>query len=838
MQKSFTGPPSNEHMRPTKYNPVTIAHITGGSIVNPVDMEVMHLLTDSRTLLTAAGSLFFAIKGPRQDGHHYIQELYKLGVKMFVVEHSFANLEQYPGAVFIQHKCPLEALQALTTYHREQYTYPVVGITGSNGKTIVKEWLFQLMHQDKQITRSPRSYNSQVGVPLSVWQMAPQHEMALIEAGISLPGEMEKLERIIRPSYGIFTCIGEAHQENFEDLPSKAREKILLFSRSQTLLFCKDQQITNQAIHDHLLQVNPGIRLVDWSAGPDAVLSRVRAMVTGSITQVQGQYQNQSIGMSIPFTDQGSIENAIHCWLFLLDQGYAPGRCEELLQNLVPVAMRLELKKGMKKCTLINDTYNSDTGSLEIALNLLAQQQQNQHKTLILSDIQQTGKNDEQLYRDISRMIHQKNINRFIGVGNILRSRAEFFDSSAEFFETTQDLLKAIPTMRFEDEAILIKGSRVFGFERISDALEEKTHETVLEINLDALTRNYQYFKSRVEPSTKIMVMVKAFGYGSGTHEIASLLQFHRADYLAVAFADEGVELRESGIHMPIVVMNPEPPGHDLMIRYHLEPEIFSFRTLEQFIHSLRKAGETSYPVHIKLDTGMHRLGFMAGEIPLLLDKLAQAPEIRVQSLFSHLAASDEPVHDGFTRLQIDRFEQSTKEIIGGLNYPILRHLLNSAGIERFPDAQFEMVRLGIGLYGISSTNEGNLEPVSSLKSTISQIKTVPEGETVGYGRSGNPGLSRRIGVVPMGYADGLSRVLSNGKGAFWVEDKKVPIVGNICMDMCMINLDGIEAQEGDQVELFGKSHPVQELARQMGTIPYEVLTSISQRVKRIYFKE
>ena len=819
-----------------------IALIVKGSILQAGNGQepVRELLIDSRLLTTPAQSLFFAIVSKRNDGHKYILELYEKGVRNFVVSAEPENLLLCHEANFILVKNTLNALQALCAAHRKEFNIPVIGITGSNGKTIVKEWLYQLMFEDKNIVRSPKSYNSQIGVPLSVWQMSSENELAIFEAGISEPDEMERLQAIIQPTIGIFTNVGHAHDENFINRNQKVGEKLKLFTKVETLIY----SIDDSELHERLLKTG----LIDligtftWSRKNKADLLVLSTSVTKRQTTIQAEFRENKIVITIPFTDNASVENAIQCWTTMLYLGYDNAVIAPRMLTLSPIAMRLELKEGINNCSLINDTYSSDIDSLSIALDFLQQQKQHRKKTVIISDILQSGRGDNHLYGEIAELLVQKGIDHVIGIGKSISRQANLFPMEKSFFQGTDAFLETYAFTSFSNETILLKGARVFEFERISEALQQKTHETVLEIDLNALVHNLNYFRSKLSPGVKLMAMVKAFSYGSGSFEIANTLQFHRVDYLTVAYSDEGVELRKAGINMPIMVMNPDEQSFDSMLKYCLEPEIYSFRTLAMLEASLarRTHQNEAMPIHIKLDTGMHRLGFDPRELDELIKRLLTNPMLRVGSVFSHLATSDEPAFDDFTRQQIEIFRQTSERLTEAFDYPILRHILNSAGISRFPEADFDMVRLGIGLYGIgcSETEQTLLENVSTLRSSISQIKEVSAGEAVSYNRHWIAGHDTRVAIIPIGYADGLSRRLGNGKGHLLLNGSLAPIIGSVCMDMCIIDLTGIEAKEGDDVIVFGKELPITKLAEELETIPYEILTGVSRRVKRVYFQE
>jgi len=814
------------------------AIIVNGEIHGDNSLYFSRLATDSRTVYSAENLLFIALKGDRHDGHRFVNELYtRRHVKLFLVSEWHTDWESFTDASFLLVNNTLQALQQLAAHNRQAFSAPVLAITGSNGKTVLKEWLFQLMG-DKRIVRSPKSYNSQIGVPLSLWLLESEADLAIIEAGISKPLEMSHLQYIIKPNDGIFTNIGAAHQENFIDLQQKIKEKIKLFEGCQRIFYCSDYSLINQEVNE-AIAANRIKKKCTWGHSADSDLQIISLLHNSSTTCIRAKYNNREIEIVIPFTDEASAENAINAWLYMLVLGYSNETIAENMLHITPVAMRLELKKGIQGCTLINDSYNSDIQSLGIALDLLAGQQQHNDKILIISDILQTGKTDTQLYTEVAEMVKSRGIKRVIGIGQALLYQAVLFGDNARMFADTAAFLEALPSLEFRNEAILLKGARAFGFERILAQLEQRTHRTVLEINLNAMVHNLNFYKSCLKADTKIMVMVKAFSYGSGSYEIARMLEYQKVDYLAVAIADEGVTLRQAGITTPIAVMNPEEGSHPLMIEHQLEPEIYSFRTLNAFTEALAQTKTFAYPIHIKLDTGMHRLGFMEQDLAELLTQLKKNPYVSVKSIFSHLATADEPLQDDFTRQQIDYYRNMSSLVINELGYPILRHLLNSPGIERFPEAQMEMVRLGIGLYGASCYNQDKLQHISTLKSTISQIKTVSNGETVGYGRRGKAeGQDLKIGIIPIGYADGLNRRFGNGNTYFLVNGQKAKTVGNICMDLCMIDLSHIEASEGDEVIIFGEEIPVTQLAQNIGTISYEILTSVSPRVKRVYFEE
>ena len=819
---------------------------------NTAETFISSVAIDSRTIFDPASSLFFALKTDRNDGHRYIDDLVHAGVVAFVVSTFDETFKEYTNCCFIVVHDTLEALQQLAAWNRSRYDIPVVGITGSNGKTIVKEWLFELLH-NHAVIRSPKSYNSQVGVPLSVWNLGPDYELAIFEAGISKPGEMEHLQKIIQPTIGILTNIGEAHQENFSSKQQKLEEKLKLFESVKTLIYCKDQPLVEAAILNGAL--NPSVRPFAWSfIDPTADLyfrleevgkgvELVTEFNSAGDSRSPAEYCSSSIEyrIALPFQDAANLENAGHCLAFLFSQQYADPSVLESFRHIQPVAMRLEMKEGINNCLLINDYYNSDINSLQIALSFLNNHAQAPYlrTTVILSDIQQSGIPDKQLYKEVARLLQLNKTGRLVGIGPGIRKRADVFEMPAEFYESTDQFLESFQPAGYRQECILLKGARDFHFERISSVLQKKYHQTVLEIDLNALVGNLNHFRSLVLPETRIMVMVKAFSYGSGMAEIARSLQFHKVDYLAVAVADEGVELRQAGIDLPIVVMNPEEHSFENMIEFRLEPNIYSEEILDAFRKVLQQNAVVRYPVHLKLDTGMRRLGFDSQEaIERLMAKLMVQDQMVVRSVFSHLAGADESVHDEFTIGQVQQFLDLSSIITEKLPYKVFRHILNSAGIERFPQFQFEMVRLGIGLYGVSTSKNQQIQPISRLKTSISQLRLIPAGQTVGYSRKGMATRDSQIAVLPIGYADGYDRRLSNGVGKVYVKGRIVPVIGNICMDMCMIDVTGLQVSVGDEVELMGEHILVSDIAQTIGTIPYEILTGISQRVKRVYLQE
>lgn len=822
-----------------QYNIQQIANLIEATFIAdflPESAVINTISIDSRSIKNNRQSLFFAIVGARNNGHQFIQKLYQEGIRNFVVsDKSFYNAT-FKEANFLLVHDTLAALQRLAQKHREKYNFPIIGITGSNGKTIVKEWLFQLLRNDYNIVRSPKSYNSQVGVPLSVWQINDDHDLGIFEAGISLPNEMNKLEAVIHPQIGVFTNIGEAHAENFVDINQKIEEKLKLFEQTENLIYCKDFELLHQVIKKSAIAQK--VNLFTWSKKNNADLLILKIEKDKIETLIQGIYKNEFIQIVIPFVDEASIENAIHCWSLLLFLGLAQEQIKERMHYLSPVAMRLELKQGINNCSIINDSYNSDLGSLAIALDFLNQQNQHPHKTLILSDILQSGKEEIKLYTEVAEMCISKGITRIIGIGEALIKNQHLFHFNQTFYKSTEDFLHHFSASKFKDETILLKGARRFKFEQISKLLQQKAHQTVLEVNLSALVNNINYYRSNLKPSTKIMAMVKAFSYGSGSFEIANVLQYNRVDYLAVAYADEGVELRKAGIKLPIMVMSPEIQSCNSIIKYNLEPEIYSFKILKEFIEAIDSNAKERISVHIKLDTGMHRLGFEESDINELCVRLKNANSIEVKSVFSHLVASDDVEHDEFTRNQISSYLNMCNTIHNHLGYGFLKHILNSAGALRFKNEQFDMVRIGIGMHGFSAVNHPAFIPTVQLKTIVSQIKNIEAGKTVGYNRKGIVTKNTKIATVPIGYADGYTRKLGNGAGCMLVNGVLAPTIGNICMDMTMLDITDIDVQEGDEVIVFGDGYPIDDLAKAAGTIPYEILTNMSSRIKRVYYQE
>ena len=828
-----------------KYSIEKITTLIGARRIGEVDAQIGWLLTDSRSLCFPEETLFFALKSARNDGHKYIEDLYRRGVRNFVVEAKgvlefcTSGTEHMPDANFLIVPSPLAALQRLAERHRDEFNVPIVGITGSNGKTMVKEWLYQLLLPSQKIVRSPRSYNSQIGVPLSVWLLNERTEIGIFEAGISQPGEMMALRDIIQPTIGVLTSLGAAHQENFRSMEEKCLEKLELMHDTEAMVYCSDNDVVSRCIR----RMQYRGEKIAWSQCDEQASFFVKNIENkGQTTRITYIWQQEENTYTIPFIDEASIEDTITCAVVALRLGLTPGQLADRMPKLEPVAMRLEVKEGQRGCLLINDSYNSDINSLDIALDFMNRRESKRmlKKTLILSDMFQTGTTPEALYAQVSDLAVKRGIEKFIGIGPELMAQADKIQvADKQFFADVPHFLSSDAFAALHNELILLKGARPFGFDQITEQLEQKVHETILEVNLNAVVDNLNYFRSFLKPETKMVCMIKADAYGAGAVEIAKTLQDHRVDYLAVAVADEGVTLRKAGITANIMIMNPEMTAFKTMFDYDLEPEVYSFRLLDALIKAARKEGITGWPVHIKFDTGMHRLGFdPVDDIFKLIDRLKHQNAIIPRSVFSHFVGSDSDGFDEFSARQFALFEEGSQKLQAAFTHKILRHMDNSAGIEHFPERQMDMCRLGIGLYGVDPRNNRMLSTVSTLKTTILQMRHVPAGETVGYSRKGKIERDSVIAAIPIGYADGLNRGLGNRRCYCLVNGQKAEYVGNICMDVAMIDVTDIPCLEGDQVEIFGEHLPVTELSDVLGTIPYEVLTGVSNRVKRVYFQD
>jgi alanine racemase len=789
-----------------------------------LNRKVVHLVIDSRKALATEEAIFFAIKGDRHDGHVFISELYRSGMRQFIIENE-VDVRPFPEGNFLKVKSSVGALQKIAAFHRSQFHIPIIGITGSNGKTIIKEWLSQLLSKEYRVAKNPGSYNSQIGVPLSVWQLQAHHQLGILEAGISQPGEMERLHTVIQPTIGIFTNIGTAHSEGFQTQLQKIEEKCKLFTGTEVVIVCSEYPEVVTALR------KKNIPVLVWGQA-----SEIQVSYSDSTVSLRWNKKKLDLSFQLSFQDAASRENVVHCIVMLVYLGYDTTKLQEHINQLKAVPMRLQLKQGINNCQLIDDTYNNDLGGLQISLDFLAGQHR-KNKTLILSDILQSGLDEKELVQKINALAIKSGVSSFLGVGPVLSKQRDQIKIPAAFFSSTDELLRSMDLEKFQNGVVLVKGGRVFQFEKVVKQLERKIHGTVMEIDRDAMVHNLNYVKSRLGPGTKLMVMVKAFAYGSGSIEVASLLQYHKADYLGVAYADEGVDLRKNQISLPIMVMNPSEDSFEAVMEHDLEPELYNLKILNAFVNFLQGR---NCKIHLKLDTGMNRLGFEEDEIDSIIKIFKTNTNLDIASIFSHLAGADEAEHDAFTRHQKDSFLRMAGKIKDKLKISPLLHILNSPGIFRHKDMQLDMVRLGIGLYGVNPTSlpDPNLKPVATLKTIISQIKHVKSGNTVGYGRKGKTSQDTTVATIAIGYADGFSRAFSQGKGTVLINGRKAPVIGNVCMDMTMIDITGIEAREGDEVTIFGGGLPIQEVAQKINTIPYEILTNTSERVKRVFFAE
>lgn len=821
-----------------KYSIVEITSLVGAHRYGNSDANIEWLLTDSRSLTFPETTLFFALRTALRDGSAFISQLYRSGVRNFVVSQLPENYGKlYPNSNFLLTPNPLTALQRLAERHREKFNIPVVGITGSNGKTIVKEWIYELLREDFMVTRSPKSYNSQIGVPLSVWLLSPKTQIGLFEAGISQVGEMQRLQDIIQPTVGVLTHMGEAHQENFKSMQQKLNEKLMLFEECETLIYNGDDETLKSVAGQ-----KPNARLLTFSLKDSkAYLFVSNIEKDGDKTSFSFTCQNKTLQASIPFVDDASLENVLTALATCLFLGADAQTLAKRLSHLVPVAMRLEVKQGINNLTLINDSYNSDLSSLDIALDFMNRRQDRGGRkfTLILSDILQSGLSEADLYAQVARLVNGKHLDCIVGVGDAIGRSLGLFQMEKFHFKNTEELLASDFLHRLRNQVVLIKGARAFNFDKITSLLEQKVHQTILEINLDALVANLDHYRSFMKPEEKIVCMVKASAYGAGAVEVSRTLQDHGVDYLAVAVADEGVTLRRAGIHQGIMIMNPETTAFKDMFDYDLEPEVYSFELLDALVRAARKEGIIDWPVHIKLDTGMHRLGFNPEkDMDELIHRLKAQKAIIPRSVFSHFVGSDSADFDDFTAWQFERFDKASRQLQAAFPHKILCHICNTCGIERFPQYHLDMCRLGLGLYGIDPFNNQTINNVSTLRSVILQLRDVPAEDTVGYSRRGHLQRPSRIAAVPIGYADGLNRHLGRGNCYCLVNGQKAPYVGNICMDVCMVDVTDIPCKEGDTVEIFGDNLPVTVLSDALDTIPYEVLTSVSERVARVYFQD
>ncbi len=815
-------------------NAYQLADVTSGKLLGDGSLEFTSIITDSRVSGAGHGSLFVALRGLNHDGHRFIRDLYNRGVRLFVVDTTPADAAGMADTAFITVPDTLTALQKLAAWKRKSFKGKVIAVTGSAGKTVVKEWLADMLGSNQRVIRSPKSYNSQVGVPLSLWNLNNIYNIAVIEAGISHSGEMERLAGIINPDTVLITNIGEAHGENFPDKQTKAVEKLKLAKNAELIVYCLDQTLITDEIREHYSDKKSFTwSLFDKSAD---LYAEARISDTG-ITKIDCVFQGDKFSVTIPFTDRASLENSLSAIAAALSEGISPSDIATISPNLPAVAMRMEVKLGINGSTLIEDYYNSDPGSLIMALDFLRSHAKGQ-STLILSDFRQIGGDEAKLYASVAMEVKNAGINRFIGIGEALARCKDSFAAGSVFFGSTSEFIENFKASSFGNETILLKGARAFGFERIGSLLEQQLHQTRFEINLSSVVHNLNEFRRILSPGTGVMAMVKAFAYGSGSAEIASLLEYNGVNYFAVAYADEGVALRDAGITTPVMVMNPDFSVMDMMIRYNLEPEIYSLDSYHSFIKAATHNGVLQYPVHIKIDTGMHRLGFSIDEIRILANLLKGEERIKIAYIFSHLAASEDKVYDNFSHQQANRLLEASKILHEVTGYDFGLHILNSSGIARFPEYQFNMVRPGIGLYGIGDYPGMKMQHTGRFVTGVSQVKKVPAGDPVGYGCKDPADHDRTIAIVPVGYADGMRRIMGNGRGSVFIAGHRAVLIGNICMDMCMADVTGFSVKTGDEVEIFGDNITIEEMAEWCGTIPYEILTSIPPRVKRIYFNE
>lgn len=809
-----------------------IAEVTGGSAVNTGDeLLVSQLAIDSRQILHPEKTLFVALKGAKADGADFIPQLAALGIRTFLV-HSDFEVRDFPDDCFIKVPDTRRALQQLAKFQRGLFTNPVVSITGSNGKTIVKEWLGQILGQKYAVAKSPKSYNSQVGVPLSIFGIESYHQVAILEAGISKAGEMAALEEMIKPDLGIFTNLGTAHQEGFASQESKLQEKLSLFSGSDFLVYCKDQK----AISEQIEAIFPSEKLVGWSDRAGAEFTRSVKVKAKGTRLILMKADLSTHTFHVPFTDVASLENITHVIVAAMTLGQSAESIQEGISHLKPVDMRLTLKPGINDSLLIDDTYNNDLAGLKVALDFMQQQRPKRRRILVLSDLLQQG-TPEIIYEEVAELVRKYQFDQLYGVGKEIFLLKKEFQGSFIGFGSTEELLAQLDPETFQNDLILVTGARVFGFEEVVNRLQQRIHGTTLEINLNALTHNYNFYKKLISPKTKVMVMVKAFAYGGGAVEIANQLQTMGADYLGVAFSDEGVALRKQGIKLPIMVLNTVQESFGLCSEFGLEPVVFSPEFFESLASWCQVHGK-NMKIHLDMDTGMHRLGFEQKHLDGLKGLIRSNPQLEIASIYTHLVGADEEIHRDFSLAQLGNFEEMKNEILDILPYRPLIHALNSAGIVAFPEFQFDMVRLGIGLYGVEVTgrHESALRAISTLKTTISQVKELAPGETIGYSRKGVLSAGGKIATLAIGYADGYDRRFSNGKGYVLIGGQKAFIIGNVCMDMCMVDVSGMDVKTGDEAIVYGEQIPLKELADQIGTIPYELLTNISTRVKRVYY--
>ena len=829
------------------YTPEQIAEIIQGDLITHEHRRpVHHLVFDTRKIIFPEASVFFALKTDKNDGHLFIRNAYHSGIRVFVIDSEIESNFLLSDVTIIEVDNVIDALQDLARYHRSLFSLPIIGITGSNGKTIVKEWLNQLLNPEFRIIRSPRSYNSQIGVPLSVWQLDDQAQMGIFEVGISQPREMDKLEPVVRPTIGVFTTIGDSHDRGFKSTVEKIHEKLSLFSESQKLIYSTDFVGLDKEIKRFVKESNPSLELKTWSFNKRRVvnLSIYKTKRAQDHTLLFARYKREEISLKVPFTDKASLENVATCWLLMLEKGYQNAIISGRILELQSISMRIEQKKGINNCILINDAYSFDIKAFEIALDFLNQHALLSRKTLFLSSFQELGEKNDARYKMAAKITAAFKLDRLFLIGEEISSFSGLFSSIEEVhtYESTEAFLLEASTIPFNNEAILLKGSRRFGFEQIEQFLSDKSHDTTFEINLDAIKQNFECYKKMLKPKVKVMVMVKAFSYGSGSSELANYLQYHNADYLAVAYTDEGVKLRKDGIELPIMVMNPERGSLNKIVRYNLEPVIYDLKQFNHFTQYLRSIGNNVIlPIHVEINTGMNRLGIEPNLVFELCKRLRSEQDFfKVESIFTHLSAADEEAGFKSCNQQVASFNSCYEQLAAMLSYSPLKHVCNSAGIVNFPDFHFDMVRLGLGVYGIDPTGKVQSDLLGSgkFKTVISQIRNVSKGASVGYGIQSIVDRPTTLATIAIGYADGIRRSFGEGKVSFLVNEKFSPIIGTVCMDMCMLDISDIEASEGDEVIIFGPERPLQDLCTEIDMIPYEMLTGISERVKRIYIRE
>ncbi|UEQ75116.1 bifunctional UDP-N-acetylmuramoyl-tripeptide:D-alanyl-D-alanine ligase/alanine racemase [Chryseobacterium arthrosphaerae] len=808
-----------------------IAEITNAQVIGDGNLMIRNIAYDSRIIYSTKNTAFIAINTHKNSGEKFIESAIDRGIGVIISEHYDP---EYNNVTWIIVENSVDFLQKLARYHFENSHIQSIGITGSNGKTILKEWLYQCLWNEFPTVKSPKSFNSQIGLPLSLLQINSNHKLGIFEVGISKPDEMEKLEHIFHPQIGLLTHIGTAHAANFSSEEQLIDEKIRLFKDSEVIIYNGD----NSSVDQKIKKSYSGRKLISYGFKKEN-----NVFIKNNISRDENiivEYFGEEISFPAHQRDEATLTNAMALITVLKELNIENKKIVEKINLLKAVEMRLESIEGIKGNIIIDDSFNLDLDSLKTALQFLKEYNKSK-KSLVLTDIVGVNVNSQELYEEVSELVNEQRFDSVFLIGDEISKFSELFKAKTYTFIDTKELIESKHLTEIENQIILLKGARKFEIEKLKDILELRKHDTVLEVNLNAILHNINYHKSLLKPGTKMMAMVKANAYGLGSFEVSEFLQHHHIDYLGVAYVDEGVELRKKGITTPIIVMNPEQHSYQTIIEYDLEPEIYSFRVLELFYEAVQKSGyDKKYPIHIKLETGMHRLGFKDFELDQLSETLS-GKNLKVQSMFSHLSSSDMPEERAFTLKQFEVFERNSSYLIEKLGYTPIRHILNSSGITSYSDHQYDMVRIGIGMLGESSDNEiqKQLQSVVSFKTVISQISMVEGGESVGYSRRYKADHLTRIATVPVGYADGIPRLIGNQVGSLGVNKTLAPIVGNICMDMMMINVDNIpNVKEGDTVTVFNAKPSLKEFAGYCKTITYEVLTSISPRVKRIYIKD